>query len=111
MSKYQKLQNSNPKDRQLFQTNSTHNKRRANTTLENNLRKIPILDDNLEDDLDDDAMSEILSQNDYVEKRPRSQMGTNLNEDSYVITKKFQNENQKLKQEIMKLKGEIFKTS
>ena len=80
--------------------------------VEKNGNKIPILDDNLEDDLNDEALSEILSQNDFVEKRPKSQMGSMmLNENSHVLTKKYQNENQKLKQEIMKLKEDIFRAS
>ena len=58
--------------------------------VEKNGNKIPILDDNLEDDLNDEALSEILSQNDFVEKRPKSQMGSMmLNENSHVLTKKY----------------------
>lgn len=60
LDKYESLKNSSPKDT-LFQTISTHVKKRALTMHE----KLPIIDVhneiNLEDDLDDDEMSEILS--------------------------------------------------
>lgn len=65
---------------------------------------------NLEDDLDDDEMSDILSQND-LPIRKKSYMREYNTNTSLTKHKETLDENFKLKNEIMKLKDEIFKTS
>lgn len=70
-----------------FQTNSTYNKRRAHTTFNKSPTSIPLLGENLEDELDDE-MSEILSQNDVPDRQPKSQINPVINHESYILVKK-----------------------